>query len=106
MSSKALGADLVLAWPQAEIAVMGAEGAANIVFKKEIDTSDDPAATRLQKIDEYRAAFATPYAAAERGFVDRVILPEETRKELWLALSGIESKKADRPNKKHGVIPH
>jgi acetyl-CoA carboxylase carboxyltransferase component len=106
MSSKALGADLVLAWPQAEIAVMGAEGAANIVFKKEIDTSDDPAATRLQKIDEYREAFATPYVAAERGFVDRVILPEETRKELWLALNGIESKKAARPNKKHGVIPH
>jgi acetyl-CoA carboxylase carboxyltransferase component len=106
MSSKALGADLVLAWPQAEIAVMGAEGAANIVFKKEIDTSDDPAATRLQKIEEYREAFATPYVAAERGFVDRVILPEETRKELWLALCGMESKKTDRPRKKHGVIPH
>jgi acetyl-CoA carboxylase carboxyltransferase component len=106
MSSKALGADLVLAWPQAEIAVMGAEGAANIVFKKEIDASDDPAATRLQKIEEYREAFATPYVAAERGFVDRVILPEETRKELWLALNGMESKKADRPSKKHGVIPH
>ncbi|MDR2175365.1 MAG: methylmalonyl-CoA carboxyltransferase [Synergistaceae bacterium] len=106
MSSKALGADMVLAWPQAEIAVMGAEGAANIVFRKEIDTSGDPAATRAQKIEEYRAAFATPYAAAERGFVDRVILPEETRKELWLALCGMESKKTDRPSKKHGVIPH
>jgi acetyl-CoA carboxylase carboxyltransferase component len=106
MSSKVLGADIVLAWPQAEIAVMGAEGATNIVFKKEIDASDDPAATRLQKIDEYREAFATPYVAAERGFVDRIILPEETRKELWIALNGIESKKVVRPNKKHGVIPH
>ncbi|MDR2522844.1 MAG: methylmalonyl-CoA carboxyltransferase [Synergistaceae bacterium] len=106
MCGKALGADMVLAWPQAEIAVMGAEGAANIVFKKEIDASSNPGATRLEKIDEYRAAFATPYVAAERGFVDRVILPEETRKALWIALCGLDSKKAGRPNKKHGVIPH
>ncbi|GHS96236.1 methylmalonyl-CoA carboxyltransferase [Synergistales bacterium] len=106
MSSKALGADLVFAWPQAEIAVMGAEGAANIVFRKEINDSADPGATRLEKIDEYRKAFATPYVAAERGFVDRVILPEETRKELYLALQGVNSKKVERPSKKHGVIPH
>ena len=106
MSSKALGADMVLAWPQAEIAVMGAEGAANIVFKKEIDASADPTATRLEKIEEYRKAFATPYVAAERGLVDRVIMPEETRRELWLALSGLESKRVGRPSKKHGVIPH
>jgi acetyl-CoA carboxylase carboxyltransferase component len=106
MCSKAMGADIVLAWPQAEIAVMGAEGAANIVFKKEIDTANDPAAVRLQKIEEYREAFATPYVAAERGLVDRVILPEETRRELWLALKGAESKRESRPRKKHGVIPH
>ena len=106
MSSKSLGSDLVLAWPQSEIAVMGAEGAANIVFKKEIDASADPGTTRLEKIDEYRDVFANPYVAAERGFVDRVILPEETRKELWLALCGLESKKVGRPSKKHGVIPH
>jgi acetyl-CoA carboxylase carboxyltransferase component len=106
MSSKALGADLVLAWPQAEIAVMGAEGAANIVFKKEIDASSDPAGTRLEKIDEYRRAFATPYVAAERGLVDRVILPEETRREIWLALCGMDTKRVDRPRRKHGVIPH
>ena len=106
MSSKALGADMVLAWPQSEIAVMGAEGAANIVFKKEIDAASDPVATRLEKIDEYRAAFATPYVAAERGLVDKVIMPEETRKELWLALCGMESKRVARPSKKHGVIPH
>ncbi|MDR2180922.1 MAG: methylmalonyl-CoA carboxyltransferase [Synergistaceae bacterium] len=106
MSGKALGADLVFAWPQSEIAVMGAEGAANIVFKKEIDAADDPGATRMEKIDEYRRAFATPYVAAERGLVDRVILPEETRKELWLALCGMDSKRVGRPSKKHGVIPH
>lgn len=106
MSSKSLGADMVLAWPQAEIAVMGAEGAANIVFKKEIDASENPTATRLEKIEEYREAFATPYVAAERGLVDKIIMPEETRKELWLALSGIESKRVARPSKKHGVIPH
>lgn len=106
MSGKSLGADMVMAWPQAEIAVMGAEGAANIVFKKEIDASADPGATRLEKIEEYREAFATPYVAAERGFVDRVIMPEETRKELWLALCGLESKKVARPSRKHGVIPH
>lgn len=106
MSSKALGADMVLAWPQAEIAVMGAEGAANIVFKKDIDASADPVATRLEKIEEYRATFATPYVAAERGLVDRVIMPEETRREIWLALCGMDTKRVGRPSKKHGVIPH
>lgn len=106
MSSKALGADMVLAWPQAEIAVMGAEGAANIVFKKDIDSSADPVATRLEKIEEYRTAFATPYVAAERGLVDRVIMPEETRREIWLALCGMDTKRVGRPSKKHGVIPH
>ena len=106
MSSKSLGADVVLAWPQAEIAVMGAEGAASIVFKKEIDGADDPSAKRLEKIDEYREAFANPYRAAERGYVDRVIMPEETRKVLCQALDGIESKRETRPAKKHGVIPH
>ncbi|MBR0043995.1 MAG: methylmalonyl-CoA carboxyltransferase, partial [Synergistaceae bacterium] len=106
MSSKSLGADIVLAWPQAEIAVMGAEGAANIVFKKDIDNSDDPAQTRLDKIEEYREAFATPYVAAERGLVDRVILPEETRKTVYEALVGLDTKRVVRPSKKHGVIPH
>ncbi|MBQ9404929.1 MAG: methylmalonyl-CoA carboxyltransferase [Synergistaceae bacterium] len=106
MSSKALGADVALAWPQAEIAVMGAEGAASIVFKKEIDGADDPSAKRLEKIDEYREAFANPYRAAERGYVDRVIMPEETRKAIAQALDGIESKRETRPAKKHGVIPH
>ena len=106
MSSKALGADVALAWPQAEIAVMGAEGAASIVFKKEIENADEPSAKRLEKIDEYREAFANPYRAAERGYVDRVIMPEETRKAIFTALEGIESKRETRPSKKHGVIPH
>ena len=106
MCGKALGADMVLAWPQAEIAVMGAEGAASIVFKKEIDIAPDPMAMRQQKIEEYRASFANPYVAAERGFVDRVIMPEETRPAIWSSLSALESKKVTMPNKKHGVIPH
>ena len=106
MSSKALGADVALAWPQAEIAVMGAEGAASIVFKKEINDAAEPSAKRLEKIDEYREAFANPYRAAERGYIDRVIMPEETRKAIFTALEGIESKRETRPAKKHGVIPH
>ncbi|MBQ3403761.1 MAG: acyl-CoA carboxylase subunit beta [Synergistaceae bacterium] len=106
MSSKSLGADAVFAWPQAEIAVMGAEGAASIVFKKEIDGADDPSAKRLEKIDDYRDAFANPYRAAERGYVDRVIMPEETRKVVCQALDAMESKRETRPAKKHGVIPH
>lgn len=106
MSSKSLGSDMVYAWPQAEIAVMGAEGAANIVFRKEIKDAADPEATRLEKIEEYRKAFANPYVAAERGLVDRVIMPEETRRSIWQALVGLESKRVTRPSKKHGVIPH
>ena len=105
MCSKALGADMVLAWPQAEIAVMGAEGAANIVFRREIEAAEDSTATRTKKIEEYRTAFANPYVAAERGLVDRVILPEATREELWQALGGIESKRSLRPMRKHGVMP-
>ncbi|GHV55777.1 methylmalonyl-CoA carboxyltransferase [Synergistales bacterium] len=105
MCSKDLGADVVLAWPQAEIAVMGAEGAANIIFRKEIDAAEDKAATRAAKIEEYREAFATPYPAAARGFVDRVILPEETRPALYEALVMTENKKELRPKRKHGVMP-
>jgi len=106
MCSKDLGADVVLAWPQAEIAVMGAEGAANIIFRKEIQEAEDPEAVRARKIEEYREAFATPYPAARRGFVDRVILPEETRRELFQALVQTEGKRELRPKRKHGVMPH
>jgi acetyl-CoA carboxylase carboxyltransferase component len=106
MCSKATGADMVLAWPQAEIAVMGAEGAANIVFRREIESAEDGVAVRTRKIEEYREAFANPYVAAERGLVDRVVLPESTRREIWQALVGIESKRDLRPARKHGVMPH
>ncbi|MDR1915644.1 MAG: methylmalonyl-CoA carboxyltransferase [Synergistaceae bacterium] len=105
MCSKDLGADVVLAWPQAEIAVMGAEGAANIIFRKEIESSEDKASTRAEKIEEYREAFANPYVAAARGFVDRVILPEETRPALYQALVMTEDKRELRPKRKHGVMP-
>ncbi len=106
MCSKALGADMVLAWPQAEIAVMGAEGAANIVFRREIEAAEDSVATRTKKIEEYREAFANPYVAAERGFVDRVILPETTRGEIWRAIIASENRRDLRPRRKHGVMPH
>jgi len=105
MCSKALGADVVLAWPQAEIAVMGAEGAANIVFRKEIEKATDQQQMRQQKIEEYREAFANPYQAARRGLVDRVILPEETRREIYLALRSTEGKRESLPPKKHSVMP-
>ncbi len=106
MCAKALGADTVLAWPQAQIAVMGAEGAANIIFRKEISEAEDQQATRQQKIDEYEKAFANPYQAASRGLVDKVILPEETRQEIILALQSNGSKRKAPPRRKHGVMPH
>ncbi len=105
MCSKALGADTVLAWPQAEIAVMGAEGAANIVFRRDIEKAEDQQQMRQQKIEEYRKAFANPYQAARRGLVDRVILPEETRREIYLALKSSATKRESLPRKKHSVMP-
>lgn len=92
MCCKNLGADLVLAWPSAEIAVMGAEGAANIIFSKEIKNSPDPAATRKEYIDQYTEQFATPYAAAEHGYIDMVIRPAETREQVLDALKVFERK--------------
>ena len=85
---------------------MGAEGAANIVFKREIDQAEDKEAVRRQKIEEYREAFANPYVAASRGFVDRVILPEETRREIYQALLLSETKRELRPKRKHGIMPN
>ena len=105
MSSKHLGADTVFAWPTAEIAVMGPEGAANIIFRKEISASEDPESTRQQKIKEYRDKFSTPYEAAKRGYVDQVIDPRDTRPYLISALEMSITKKEDRPYKKHGNIP-
>ncbi|KAB3533795.1 acyl-CoA carboxylase subunit beta [Alkaliphilus serpentinus] len=105
MCNKELGADVVLAWPSAEIAVMGPEGAANIIFKNEIGKSEDPQGTRTEKIEEYKSEFATPYKAAERGFVDDVIEPSVTRPRLVDALNMLQSKRETRPPKKHGNLP-
>lgn len=105
MCSKDLGADVVLAWPSAEIAVMGPQGAANIIFRNEIQDSDNPVETRARVIQEYTDEFATPYKAAERGFVDDVIEPLATRARLIDAFDMLSSKREVRPNKKHGNIP-
>ncbi|MDA5106962.1 acyl-CoA carboxylase subunit beta [Brevibacillus thermoruber] len=105
LNSKAIGADVVYAWPNAEIAVMGPEGAANVIFARDIEQSDDPAATRQAKIAEYREKFANPYVAAEHGMVDDVIDPRETRKYLKLSLEMLRNKQEQRPAKKHGNIP-
>lgn len=105
MSSKHLGADVVYAWPTSEIAVMGPEGAANIIFRKEIQNADDPVAVRAQKIEEYRQQFANPYEAAKRGYVDDVIEPDSTRPRIIAALEMLRSKRESTPAKKHGNIP-
>lgn len=105
LNSKSIGADLVFAWPNAEIAVMGPQGAANIIFAKEIQNSENPELTRQQKIDEYREKFANPYVAASQGMVDDVIDPRDTRIKLIQALEMLRTKKEDRPGKKHGNIP-
>jgi acetyl-CoA carboxylase carboxyltransferase component len=105
MSSKHLGADMAFAWPSAEIAVMGAEGACNIIHRKEIKAADDPGKKRKEKIEEYRELFANPYMAASRGYVDAVIQPSETRSRLIDALEIMCSKRELRPPKKHGNIP-
>ncbi|SES82214.1 propionyl-CoA carboxylase beta chain [Oceanobacillus limi] len=105
LNSKSIGADLVYAWPNAEIAVMGPEGAANIIFAKDIAESEDPDKTRQEKIDTYREKFANPYIAAGLGMVDDVIDPRETRMKLIQALEMLEQKREQRPSKKHGNIP-
>jgi propionyl-CoA carboxylase beta chain len=105
MSSKHIGTDVNLAWPTAEIAVMGAEGAVNILYRREIEEAPDPAAARAARIAEYRQAFANPFVAAQRGFVDRIIQPRETRPALIAALRALLSKRDRNPPKKHGNIP-
>ncbi len=105
MNSKHIGADMNFAWPGAEIAVMGAKGASEIIFKKEIAEAADPAKKLLEKEAAYAEKFATPYLAAERGFIDEVIEPKETRKKLIKAYAMLENKVAKRPRKKHGNIP-
>ncbi|GMQ57423.1 carboxyl transferase domain-containing protein [Vallitalea sediminicola] len=105
MSSKHLKADMVLAWPTAEIAVMGAQGAANIIFRKDIEKADDPTKMREQKVEEYRDNFANPYVAASRGFVDAVIEPMMTRPYIISTLQALRSKREEKIDKKHGNIP-
>ncbi len=105
LNSKAIGADMVYAWPNAEIAVMGAAGAANIIHAGEIAKSEDPETTRAQKIEEYKEKFANPYVAASHGLVDDVIDPRETRIKLMQSLEMLRTKKESRPFKKHGNIP-
>jgi methylmalonyl-CoA carboxyltransferase large subunit len=105
MACKDLGADQVFAWPTAEIAVMGAEGAASVVFKREIDAAEDPEARRQELVDEYRNTFSTPYVAAARGLVDDIINPADTRRKVTMALELLVNKRELRPAKKHGLGP-
>ena len=106
MNSRSIGADLAFAWPSAEIAVMGAQGAVNIIFRKEIAEAGDDAATRqAELIEEYTERFANPYNAAERGYVDDVIDPRETRRVLARSLEVLRTKKESLPQRKHGNVP-
>jgi propionyl-CoA carboxylase beta chain len=105
MASKHTGADFNLAWPSSEIAVMGAEGAVNILYRRELADDPDPDARRAELIAEYRARFANPYVAAERGYVDDLIRPRDTRRALAGALDALGTKRQDGPVRKHGNIP-
>jgi acetyl-CoA carboxylase carboxyltransferase component len=105
MNSKHLRADVSFAWPTAEIAVMGPEGAVNVVFRKQIEKAEDPVTARAELIQQYQDKFATPYIAAERGFIDDVIEPAETRPRLIKALRMLSTKRETVPARKHGNIP-
>ncbi|WP_445385425.1 acyl-CoA carboxylase subunit beta [Robiginitalea sp. IMCC44478] len=105
MNSKHIGADLNFAWPSAEIAVMGAKGASEIIFRKEIKEAADPEAKLAEKEAEYAAKFANPYRAARRGFIDEVILPEQSRRKLIKGFASLKNKKVEQPRRKHGNIP-
>lgn len=105
MNSKEMGADMVFAWPIAEIAVMGADGAVNIAFKRKIKAAQDPQEMREQCKKEYEDRFLNPYIAASRGYVNEVIKPEETREKLLKALKALKNKSVENPYKKHGNIP-
>ena len=105
MNSKHIRADYNFAWPTAEIAVMGPDGAVNIIHRRALAESDDPVAEKARLVDEYRTTFANPYQAASRGFVDAVIRPETTRRQLVQAFASLENKRDTNPPKKHGNIP-
>jgi acetyl-CoA carboxylase carboxyltransferase component len=105
MNSKSIGADIAFAWPSAQIAVMDANGAANIIFRREIEAADDPVEKRVELIEDYTERFANPYSAAERGYVDDVIDPRDTRKVLVASLNMLRTKKEKLPQRKHGNVP-
>jgi len=105
MCSRHLGANFVLAWPSAEIAVMGPEGAANIIFRKEIDDSQNPDVTRSEKIREYEEKFANPYVAAGKGYVDAILLPQDTRAALCTVISVAKNSEHGRVSRRHGNFP-
>jgi acetyl-CoA carboxylase carboxyltransferase component len=105
MCNKDLGSDLMLAWPQAEIAVMGSSGAVNVIFRKQIEGAAEPEAKRKELIQEYEELFSNPYEAAKRGYVDAVIPPEETRGRIASALAVFKTKREQLPAKRHANIP-
>jgi propionyl-CoA carboxylase beta chain len=105
MSSKHMLADFNFAWPTAEVAVMGPEGAVNIIFRRDLEKSPTPDERRQKLISDYKARFANPYTAAERGYIDDVIVPHETRPRLINALETLQTKRVERPKRKHGNIP-
>jgi acetyl-CoA carboxylase carboxyltransferase component len=105
MNSKSIGADLAFAWPSAELAVMGPNGAVDIVYRRELATAEEPAKRRAELVEEYTERYANPYIAAERGYVDDVISPADTRRILVRSLRQIASKREDLPKRKHGNVP-
>jgi propionyl-CoA carboxylase beta chain len=105
MSSKHIRGDVNLAWPTAEIAVMGPDGAVNIIFRKELDAAEDPVKKKAELVADYKDKFANPYVAAQRGYIDDVIEPKETRPRLINALEMLSNKRDANPAKKHGNIP-
>jgi propionyl-CoA carboxylase beta chain len=105
MNSKHIHCDVNYAWPSAEIAVMGPKGAAEVIYRKEIQSADNPEAVLNERMTEYRKRFANPFLAARRGYIDDVIFPRDTRHQLIRTLQFLEGKKVERPDRKHGNIP-
>ena len=105
MCAKSMGADTLCAWPTAEIAVMGAEGAVNVLYRKEISDAENPATERAKRVEEFTETFANPYYAAAHGLVDEILEPADTRLYLAAALEVLKAKRELRPQKKHGLIP-
>jgi acetyl-CoA carboxylase carboxyltransferase component len=105
MNSKSIGADLAFAWPSAELAVMGPNGAVEILYRRELQSAADPEKRRAELIEDYTERFANPYVAAERGFIDDVIDPADTRMKVIAGLEMLKSKREELPHRKHGNIP-